>query len=164
MSKIVSYLVYLSVMFRKTFIIHIFSIIFSYRYIISFLDFPRYGAFGLVISGPVLHLFYLWLDKTIPPKGNEAMVKRLLCERLVFSPIFMAIFHVAMAGMEVSLHNWCNNAKSTSAWSFTMNQIHPFLTFTVSKQRRNYKSIKSSLLGNSRHELEILDNIAVNQC
>nr|XP_039258240.1 peroxisomal membrane protein 2-like [Styela clava] len=60
----------------------------------------RYGAFGLFVSGPVMHYFYGWLMKTVPGKTTEAAIQRLIIERLILSPFFTLLFHSFMAATE----------------------------------------------------------------
>lgn len=60
----------------------------------------RFAAFGFFISGPLLHYFYNYLLKCVPGKSGDAVIKRLLIERLILTPFYSLIFHSATAAME----------------------------------------------------------------
>nr|CAB3263943.1 mpv17-like protein 2 [Phallusia mammillata] len=61
----------------------------------------RYGAFGVLITGPVVHLFYKWLDAKFPPsKDKESHIKRFFVERLLLAPFFSFAFHAFMAALQ----------------------------------------------------------------
>ncbi|XP_051888221.1 peroxisomal membrane protein 2 [Pristis pectinata] len=60
----------------------------------------RFGVFGLVFTGPLSHYFYLYLDKLIPSNVPYSQVKRLLLDRLMFAPAFLALFFVVISLLE----------------------------------------------------------------
>ncbi|KAL4223126.1 Mpv17 / PMP22 [Mactra antiquata] len=54
-----------------------------------------YAAFAFFISAPVIHHFYLFLEKIQPKKDKPSKIdniKRLLIDRFLFTPPFIALF------------------------------------------------------------------------
>ncbi|XP_059844007.1 peroxisomal membrane protein 2 [Hypanus sabinus] len=60
----------------------------------------RFGVFGLVFTGPLSHYFYLYLDKLFPSNVPYSQIKRLLLDRLMFAPAFLALFFVVISLLE----------------------------------------------------------------
>ncbi|XP_048412223.1 peroxisomal membrane protein 2 isoform X1 [Stegostoma tigrinum] len=60
----------------------------------------RFGVFGLVFTGPLSHYFYHYLDKLIPSNVPYSQIKRLLLDRLMFAPLFLALFFVVISLLE----------------------------------------------------------------
>jgi len=51
--------------------------------------------FGLSITGPLSHYFYVLLDRLIPPSKNRVtFLKRLLADRLLFGPFILYLFFI----------------------------------------------------------------------
>ena len=57
----------------------------------------RYAFMGTVIFPPILHKWYLWLDKKFPT-GNLA--KKLILDQFLLTPVLVAMFFVGMSMME----------------------------------------------------------------
>ena len=54
-----------------------------------------YASFSFVVSGPLIHYFYIMLDKIVPKKKESATldgIKRVLFDRFVFAPPFILFF------------------------------------------------------------------------
>lgn len=66
--------------------------------------------FRFVVSGPLIHQFYILLDKMMPPKKEKATaldgIKRVIVDRLVFAPPFLLLFLYVITILEVS--RWCS--------------------------------------------------------
>ncbi|XP_061458550.1 peroxisomal membrane protein 2 [Rhineura floridana] len=60
----------------------------------------RFGIYGLFITGPLSHYFYLYLEQLIPSDVPFSIVKRLLLDRLVVAPAFLALFFFVMNLLE----------------------------------------------------------------
>ncbi|XP_062999821.1 peroxisomal membrane protein 2 [Elgaria multicarinata webbii] len=60
----------------------------------------RFAIYGLVFTGPLSHYFYLYLEQLIPSDVPLAVVKRLLLDRLVVAPAFLALFFFIMNLLE----------------------------------------------------------------
>ncbi|XP_069788940.1 peroxisomal membrane protein 2 [Narcine bancroftii] len=60
----------------------------------------RFGIFGFIFTGPLSHYFYLYLDKLVPSNVPYSQVKRLLLDRLIFAPAFLALFFVVISLLE----------------------------------------------------------------
>ncbi|XP_062514979.1 peroxisomal membrane protein 2-like [Corticium candelabrum] len=59
-----------------------------------------FSTFGLVFSGPLFHHFYLQLNKAFPPKSQQAVVKKIFVDRVVFGPPFFVLFFYVIALLE----------------------------------------------------------------
>ncbi|XP_077378224.1 peroxisomal membrane protein 2 [Festucalex cinctus] len=60
----------------------------------------RFAIYGLFITGPVSHYFYHLMELWIPTTDQYCLIKRLLLDRLVFSPGFLLIFYLVMNILE----------------------------------------------------------------
>nr|XP_004544619.1 peroxisomal membrane protein 2 [Maylandia zebra] len=60
----------------------------------------RYTIYGLLITGPVSHLFYQLMEVWIPTTDRFCVVKRLLLDRLIFAPGFLLLFYFVMNILE----------------------------------------------------------------
>ncbi|XP_048757181.1 peroxisomal membrane protein 2-like [Ostrea edulis] len=66
-----------------------------------------YAAFGFVVSGPLIHKFYILLDKMMPPKKEKTAldgIKRVVVDRLVFAPPFLLLFLYVITILEGQGH------------------------------------------------------------
>lgn len=67
-----------------------------------------YASFSFVVSGPLIHYFYILLDKLVPQKKESATldgIKRVLFDRFVFAPPFILFFLYAVTILEGSGHH-----------------------------------------------------------
>ncbi|XP_027890369.1 peroxisomal membrane protein 2 [Xiphophorus couchianus] len=60
----------------------------------------RYAIFGLIITGPVSHIFYQLMEVWMPTTDPLCIVKRLLLDRLIFAPGFLLLFYLVMNILE----------------------------------------------------------------
>lgn len=70
---------------------------------VSKLDFMRTFVFtllGLVLVGPTLHFWYLYLSKLVTRPGASGAFVRLLLDQFVFSPIFIGVFFASLVTLE----------------------------------------------------------------
>lgn len=77
----------------------------------------RYAVFGLLVSGPLAHNFYLLLDRLVPPGRRGAAIKRLLIDRLGFAPLLMFLSFYLLARMEGKSHNVAQEEVRQKFWS-----------------------------------------------
>nr|POE61112.1 pxmp2/4 family protein 4 [Quercus suber] len=55
---------------------------------------------GLVLVGPTLHFWYLYLSKLVPLPGASGAFLRLLLDQFLFSPIFIGVFLATLVTLE----------------------------------------------------------------
>ncbi|VDI08542.1 peroxisomal membrane protein 2 [Mytilus galloprovincialis] len=66
-----------------------------------------YASFSFAVSGPLIHYFYIWMDKLIPKKKESATfdgIKRVVFDRFIFAPPFILLFLYAVTMLEGSGH------------------------------------------------------------
>lgn len=61
-------------------------------------------CFRLLFAGTFSHYFYLWLEGAIPRTSGFYLIKRLLIERLIFSPLNIAFTLYIVARLEGKNH------------------------------------------------------------
>uniref|UniRef100_A0A0B7AHZ9 Peroxisomal membrane protein 2 n=1 Tax=Arion vulgaris TaxID=1028688 RepID=A0A0B7AHZ9_9EUPU len=59
-----------------------------------------YSSFGFLVSGPLVHHFYAFLEKAIPKNSKNATLKRVLMDRLIFAPPLLLLFLYYVAILE----------------------------------------------------------------
>lgn len=67
------------------------------------LDFVRTSQFaciGFFVGGPATRTWYGILDKYIGSKGGTVVVKKVLCDQLLFAPTFLAILLVSIGALQ----------------------------------------------------------------
>jgi hypothetical protein len=57
--------------------------------------------YGGLVTGPVTHHFYLLLDRALPGRGLGARILRVLADRLLFSPAFLALTLYTLGRLKV---------------------------------------------------------------
>ncbi|XP_020102068.1 protein sym-1, partial [Ananas comosus] len=70
---------------------------------VSKLDLKRTFVFtllGLVLVGPTLHIWYLYLSKLVTASGASGAFVRLLLDQFIFSPIFIGVFMSLLVTLE----------------------------------------------------------------
>lgn len=63
-----------------------------------------YGLFGLLFGGTLPHYFYGWLERVVPEEAAFAIVKKLIIERLFYSPLYHAFTLYMIARFEGKNH------------------------------------------------------------
>ncbi|XP_064612381.1 peroxisomal membrane protein 2-like [Liolophura sinensis] len=60
-----------------------------------------YATFGFLFNGPLIHHFYIWLDKLVPAgKKPGTGIKRVLFDRLILAPPYLLLFFYVVAILE----------------------------------------------------------------
>ncbi|KAK5644606.1 hypothetical protein RI129_005906 [Pyrocoelia pectoralis] len=67
-------------------------------------SFLAYTVYGLLFGGTIPHYFYGFLENTIPERASLGVLKKLLIERLIFSPIYHAFTLYMIARLEKKTH------------------------------------------------------------
>lgn len=62
------------------------------------------SAFSFLLSGPLVHHLYAFMEKHMPREKKYSSIKRLLFDRLIFAPPFLLLFLYYVAIVEVSVH------------------------------------------------------------
>ncbi|GCB61334.1 hypothetical protein scyTo_0014319, partial [Scyliorhinus torazame] len=73
--------------------------------------------FRLVFTGPLSHYFYHYLDKLIPSNVPYSQIKRLLLDRLMFAPAFLALFFVVVSLLEGKNLKSLKDKMQTGYWT-----------------------------------------------
>lgn len=63
-----------------------------------------YAGAGFVFIGPSVHYFHTWLDKVVPRGTSNMALKRLLLDRILFSPNFLLAYLYILAVFEGQGH------------------------------------------------------------
>ncbi|CAI0374574.1 unnamed protein product [Linum tenue] len=66
-------------------------------------DFKRtflFAFLGLVLVGPTLHFWYLYLSKLVTIPGAGGAFTRLILDQFLFSPVFIGVFLAALTVLE----------------------------------------------------------------
>ncbi|MBN3275071.1 PXMP2 protein, partial [Polyodon spathula] len=77
----------------------------------------RFAVYGLCVTGPVSHYFYQCLELFVPSSASHCILKRLLLDRLVFSPAFLLVFFLAMNFLEGKSWAAFQKRVKTEYWS-----------------------------------------------
>lgn len=100
---------------------------------ISWRSVAAYGAFGFVVSGPLIHQFYILLDKMMPPKKEKATaldgIKRVIVDRLVFAPPFLLLFLYVITILEGQGHQAAIARIKESFWPVLKLNIQVWTVF-----------------------------------
>uniref|UniRef100_A0A1B6LWH3 Peroxisomal membrane protein 2 n=1 Tax=Graphocephala atropunctata TaxID=36148 RepID=A0A1B6LWH3_9HEMI len=64
-----------------------------------------FGLFGLVFGGSIPHYFYQLLDHVVPYSASRHLLKRLLIERLIFTPLYQMFALYMLTRLEGKNHN-----------------------------------------------------------
>lgn len=65
----------------------------------------RLGAYGVLLDGPVGHIWYKWLDGTVDktfenPKGTAAVAIKTSADQLIWAPVMTAVFFAFLKLLE----------------------------------------------------------------
>ncbi|KAL0046589.1 hypothetical protein WJX82_004728 [Trebouxia sp. C0006] len=69
----------------------------------NYLRTARMVIFGILMDGPIGHLWYTFLDgKVYPedPKSNKAVISKMLCDQLLWAPFFSCVFFAVIKTLE----------------------------------------------------------------
>ncbi|KAL0103462.1 hypothetical protein PUN28_017603 [Cardiocondyla obscurior] len=56
----------------------------------------QFTGIGLCISGPTTTMWYRILDKYIGSKGHSVVIKKVVCDQMLFAPSFVGVLLVAI--------------------------------------------------------------------
>ncbi|KAL3275781.1 hypothetical protein HHI36_020526 [Cryptolaemus montrouzieri] len=60
----------------------------------------RYTIYGVTVAGPLLFVWYKWLDKKFAGNSVRIITKKLVLDQFFMTPQLLIIFYVAMSIME----------------------------------------------------------------
>ncbi|XP_054258488.1 peroxisomal membrane protein 2-like [Macrosteles quadrilineatus] len=63
-----------------------------------------FGLFGLLFGGSIPHFFYQMLDQVAPDSSSQYVIKQLLLERLIFTPLYQMFVIYMLARFESKTH------------------------------------------------------------
>ncbi|KAH8404498.1 hypothetical protein KR222_008465 [Zaprionus bogoriensis] len=69
---------------------------------IDFVVIRRFALMGTAIYGPTLYAWYKWLDGTFPGTARRTILKKLVLDQFVLTPICLTLFYTGMSIMEGS--------------------------------------------------------------
>ncbi|MBN3288247.1 PXMP2 protein, partial [Polyodon spathula] len=72
---------------------------------------------SLCVTGPVSHYFYQYLELLVHSSASHCVLKRLLLDRLIFSPAFLLVFFLAMNFLEGKSWAAFQKRVKTEYWS-----------------------------------------------
>jgi len=75
-----------------------------------------FAIYGGLVTGPITHYFYKLLDKHIPGPGLLKYILRLLTDRLLFSPGFLALTLYCLARLHRQSHNQAIENMNSKYW------------------------------------------------
>ncbi|KAF2904138.1 hypothetical protein ILUMI_02027 [Ignelater luminosus] len=76
-----------------------------------------YGVYGLIFGGTLPHYFYGWLERTVPEDASFNVIKKLVLERLVYSPLYIAFTLYVIARLEGKDHKTAIRQLEALYWS-----------------------------------------------
>ncbi|CAN0910240.1 Protein sym-1 [Linum grandiflorum] len=59
-----------------------------------------FASLGLVLVGPTLHFWYLYLSKLVTAPGGRGALTRLILDQFLFSPVFIGVFLSTLVALE----------------------------------------------------------------
>ncbi|XP_068594816.1 peroxisomal membrane protein 2 [Brachionichthys hirsutus] len=77
----------------------------------------RYAIYGLLVTGPLSHVFYQLMEVWMPSTDPYCVVKRLLLDRLAFAPAFLLLFYFVMNILEAKGWEEFEKKMKTSYWT-----------------------------------------------
>ncbi|KAJ8975710.1 hypothetical protein NQ317_018984, partial [Molorchus minor] len=60
----------------------------------------RFTIYGTAVGGPILTVWYRFLDSRIPGKSTQIAIKKALLDQFVFTPPLYLVFYVVMSILE----------------------------------------------------------------
>lgn len=88
------------------------------------IDFIRTGHFaviGFFLAGPATRTWYGILDKYIGSKGGTVVVKKVLCDQLLFAPTFLCVLLVSIGFLQGSDIDSLKHKLKSSYFQILMN-------------------------------------------
>lgn len=74
---------------------------------VKYLDtnsFLAYGIYGLLFGGTIPHYFYGWMERAVPEEAAFNLIKKLILERLIYSPLYTAFTQYMISRLEGKNH------------------------------------------------------------
>ncbi|KAL0037064.1 hypothetical protein WJX77_011353 [Trebouxia sp. C0004] len=69
----------------------------------NYLRTARMVIFGILMDGPIGHLWYTFLDSKVypeDPKSNKAVISKMLCDQVLWAPFFSCVFFAVIKTLE----------------------------------------------------------------
>ncbi|CAH1181007.1 unnamed protein product [Phyllotreta striolata] len=63
-----------------------------------------YSLYGLLFGGTIPHYFYNMLERVVSEDASFAVIKKLIIERLIYSPLYQAFTLYVLARLEGKTH------------------------------------------------------------
>ncbi|XP_066258077.1 mpv17-like protein [Euwallacea similis] len=60
----------------------------------------RYAIYGTVVAGPLLSIWYKYLDMKLPGKTMKIVAKKMFIDQFFFTPQLLVVFYVTMSILE----------------------------------------------------------------
>jgi len=83
---------------------------------ISWRSIAAFAGCGLVVTGPLSHYFYIFLDHAAPQVTQFASIKRLLIDRLLFGPVYLLIILYVRSIFEGKTHREAKRKLFRTYW------------------------------------------------
>ncbi|KAJ8932763.1 hypothetical protein NQ314_014465 [Rhamnusium bicolor] len=76
-----------------------------------------YGIFGLLFGGTIPHYFYTFLECAVPEEASFVIAKKLVLERLIYSPLYQAFTLYIIARLEGKDHKTAVKQLQSLYWT-----------------------------------------------
>lgn len=60
----------------------------------------QYAVYGIGVGGPVVAIWYRFLDKKLPGTAVKTIVKKMMADQFVFTPQLLVLFYMTMSILE----------------------------------------------------------------
>ncbi|XP_065173274.1 peroxisomal membrane protein 2 [Atheta coriaria] len=64
-----------------------------------------YGLYGLIFGGTIPHFYYKFLEHLVPEEASLIFIKKLVIDRLLFTPLYQAFSLYMLARLEHKTHD-----------------------------------------------------------
>ncbi|CAL4129298.1 unnamed protein product, partial [Meganyctiphanes norvegica] len=116
---------------------------------INSVSLAKYALYGFVITGPLTHNFYKYLDRLVPPGPSVAVLKRMLIDRLLFAPFFLLVTLYVLARLEGKSHRDTAKEVKLKYWMVLVTNWKvwtPFQYININYIPAQYRSLFANLV------------------